>query len=363
MIARAKSLLATVSAVAIVLGMSTTTQPAHAATSAETLFSKLAALPEAERMKQLIAGAKKEGQVVIVPSYRGKLMVTHTKLFMKRYPWLKVDFADMNTEAAAERLIAEETAGRHITDTIGVTIPDMVHLLKRNLAANYPTPATKTILPRYKKFIDQKNRWTPWYWSEHGISYNTKIIKEADAPKTYQDLCNPKYKGQVSFDPGEPKWLIGMYLLFGEEKFKEWLQCIGKNDPVIQRGHTLRMTLMLAGDHAIQGDNFLYRGVLARAKNPKKAPFQAVWTAPILARAGVNVINPHATHPNGAALWTDWLLSDQSQKFVHSIFRGPLAIKHPYIKDETELFVYGLVPFEVTQKVSDYWVRYVGKNR
>jgi hypothetical protein len=27
------------------------------------------------------------------------------------------------------------------------------------------------------------------------------------------------------------------------------LECIGRNDPIVQRGHTQRMELMLAGDH------------------------------------------------------------------------------------------------------------------
>jgi len=106
--------------------------------------------------------------------------------------------------------------------------------------------------PAAQGFLDKENRWLPWYWSEHGISYNTNLIPPDRAPKDWQDLCNPAYKGQVSFDPPETRFMVGLYILMGEEKFRGWLKCMGENQPIIQRGHTQRMNLMLAGDHGHQ---------------------------------------------------------------------------------------------------------------
>lgn len=334
-----------------------------AASAVESLYADLAGLPAEARAKRLVEGAAKEGPIVVAPNFRGKVGQRHLDLFKKRYPVVKLEALDMNTEAATERFIAEETAGRHLTDVLGVTTPDMNIILRRDLAARYPTPATAAVLPRYKGFLDAANRWLPWYWSEHGISYNPALLKEADAPKTYDDLCDPKFRGQVSYEPGETKWLIGMMLFYGEEKFKAWMDCVGRNEPVVMKGHTLRMALMFNGDHMIQGDNFLYSGVAENRRNPKKAPFAIVETAPVTVFAGVAVINTNTARPHASALWTDWQLSEECQQFVYEEFRGPLAIKHPFLGDSTELFIYGVVPEEANAKANAYWKQFMGVKR
>jgi len=236
---------------------------AAAPSPAEKLFAELSKLSPEQRTKRLEEGARKEGKLSFIHTFRGKLARDHVKLFEKRYSFVKVDMADMGSQDAAERLIAEETAGRHLTDILSLAVPDLPVIIKQDLLANYPTPASQRIPKKFQGFIDKENRWLPYYWSEHGISYNTNLIPADKAPKDWPDLCRPEYKGQISFDPPETRFMVGLYVLMGEEKFKEWAKCIGENRPITQRGHTQRMNLMLAGDHAIQGDNFLYRGAEA----------------------------------------------------------------------------------------------------
>ena len=178
---------------------------------------------------------------------------------------------DIGSQDAAERLYAEETAGRHLTDVINVALPDLTTLLARNMIARFTTPAIDKVLPPYKGFIDQEGRWTPWYWSEHGISYNSSLVPKDKVPTAWKDLCNPFFKGSVSFDPAEDRYLSGLYAIMGEEETDKLLECIGANDPIIQRGHTQRIELMLAGDHMVQGDNYLYHGIAVKRKNPRGA--------------------------------------------------------------------------------------------
>jgi iron(III) transport system substrate-binding protein len=267
---------------------------------------------------------------------------------------------DLGSQDAAERLIAEETAGRHLTDVLSLAVPDLPVILKQDLLANYPTPATRRIPKKFHGFIDKENRWLPWYWSEHGISYNTNLIPPDKAPKDWRDLCNPAYKGQVSFDPPETRFMVGLYVLMGEEKLKGWLKCMGENRPIVQRGHTQRMNLMLAGDHAVQGDNFLYVGAQAKKKDPK-TPYAIVYSAPILAYAGAMVINKNSPHPYASALFSDWTLSDESQKYLADEFRGPLIGKHPYLPDEANVVTFGYVSDEIVDRLHEFWNQYIGR--
>ena len=339
-------------------------RPLHAAAgqsqSVDGLYAELAKLTPEQRDKRIQEGASKEAKLNFIHTFRGALARDHLRLFEKRYPFIKVEMGDMGSQDAAERLIAEETAGRHLTDILSLAVPDLPVILKQNLLARYATPVTKRIEKRFQNFLDRENRWMPYYWSEHGISYNTNLFPPDRAPKTWEDLCKPAYRGQVSFDPPETRFMVGLWTMMGEEKFKAWLKCMGENQPIIQRGHTQRMTLMLTGDHGIQGDNSLYTGVEEKRKDPK-TPYGMVLTAPILSFAGAMVINKNAQNPHASALYTDWTLSDESQKYIAGALRGPLVGKHPYLPDDVKLITYGYVSDDIVNRLHDFWNQYIGK--
>jgi iron(III) transport system substrate-binding protein len=349
-------------AVAAIGARAPAAQAASQPTPVEQLYAELAKLPAQERAKRIEEGARKEGKLVFVHTWRGKLARDHIALFRKRYPFLEVDMTDIGSQDASERLVAEETAGRHLTDVVSLAVPDLAEILKADLLANYPTPAAARILPQYKGFLDEDHRWTPWYWSEHGVSYNTQLVPADKAPKAWTDLCNPAFRGSVSYDPAETRFMVGLYVMLGEQATENLLKCIGENKPIIQRGHTQRMELMLAGDHMVQGDNYLYRGIEIKRENPS-APYAIAYTAPVLGYAGSMAINKNTTRPYAAALLTDWSLSQESQEYTARQLRGPVGVKHPYLPEETKIITYGDVPPDVVDRLQGYWSKYIGRGK
>jgi ABC-type Fe3+ transport system substrate-binding protein len=139
------------------------------------------------------------------------------------------------------------------------------------------------------------------------------------------------------------------------------MECIGNNDPIVVRGHPVRTTLMIAGDHAVQGDNFFYDFLSLKLKNPKKVPIQEVYEAPITIFAGAVYINKNTPRPYAAALYTDWILSDESQQFLVSEFRGPVTLPHPFLKDDAQLVVFSYETKEISDQLLGYWNKYVAK--
>jgi iron(III) transport system substrate-binding protein len=239
-------------------------------------------------------------------------------------------------------------------------LADFQVLLARDMLARYPTPAAAAILPRFDAMRDDENRWLPWYWSEHGISYNSNMVPPDKAPKDWFDLCNPFFKGNVSFDPAETRFIAGLNALMGETKLQEFFKCMGANEPIIQRGHDQRIALMLAGDHMAQGDNYFFTGVATQRKNPS-APFAMVMTAPILVLSGIAVINQNAQHPYAAALFVDWLLSPENQQYYAAQLRGPVTMPHPFIPDDAPLVAFKDPPPDVTARLVGYWKQYMEK--
>jgi iron(III) transport system substrate-binding protein len=351
-------------ATAAMLALTAVGAPARSQPSnVEKLYAELAALPAPERAQRIEAGARREGKLVLIHTLRGALGAGHVDLFRKRYPFLTLDVAgEIGSQDAAERLYAEETVGRHLTDVIVTAVMDLAQVIRRDFVARYPTPAIAAILPQYRAFIDRENKWLSWFWSEHGISYNTSLVPKDKAPKAWSDLCNPFFKGSVSFDPAENRFLSGLNSMLGENGTRALLECIGKNDPIVQRGHTQRMELMLAGDHMMQGDNYLYHGVSMQRQNPR-APYAIVYSTPILATNDVLAINRNAPNPYAAALFADWTLSPESQAYLAQWLRGPVALKHPYLPDDVTLVDNIDPPPEVMERLMGYWQRYVEKKR
>ena len=228
------------------------------------------------------------------------------------------------------------------------------------MLARYSASLIDKVLPPYKGFLDKENRWTAWYWSEHGVSYNSSLVPKDKVPTSWDDLCNPFFKGSVSFDPAEDRYLSGLYAMLGEEGATKLLKCIGDNDPIIQRGHSQRIELMLAGDHMLQGDNYLYYGIAMQKKNPK-APYAIVYSAPAVGFAGVAAINKNTPHPYAAALWTDWSLTEESQKYVAGELRGPITLKHPVIPESMKIITYIDAPADVMKRLLGVWNQYVAK--
>jgi iron(III) transport system substrate-binding protein len=329
----------------------------------EKIYAELAALPKAERAKRIEQGARAEGKVALIHTLRGDVGAGHIDLFRKRYPFLRVDVTgDIGSQDAAERMLAEEAAGRHLTDSIITAVMDLNELIRRNYVARYPTPAVEALLPQYRAFVDPENKWIPWFWSEHGISYNTNLVPKDKAPRQWRDLCNPFFRGGVSFDPAEVRFLSGLNAMLGEEGTRGLLECIGRNDPIVQRGHTQRMELMLAGDHMVQGDNYLYEGVAKQRKIPS-TPFAIVYSAPILATNDVAAINRNAPNPYAAALYSDWLLSEESQAYLAKVLRGPVALKHPYLPEDVKLIDNIDPPRAVMERLIGYWNQYVEQRK
>jgi iron(III) transport system substrate-binding protein len=338
-------------------------QPATARdpTAAERLFARLAQLSPDERRANIVEGAKKEGKLRFLHSLRGDLGRDHVALFVKRYPFMTVEQSELGSQDAAERLVAEEAAGRHITDAVVAETPDLTELLRRDIAARYSSPDIRRVLPQYEPLIDGENRWIPFAIDEHGITYNTDLVTEP--PKSYEELCDSKFRRTTSFEPFETRFLEGMFAIFKNsfEKLDGWLTCIARNEPILQRGHTQRQRLMLAGDHAISPDQYMYDGIAQKRKFPA-LPFGADFDAPATITALDLVINRNTPYPYPAALFADWLMSDESQAYLASRLRGPIARKHPYFTGDTKLVSYGYATAAVIERLNGIWNRYLGRN-
>ena len=62
---------------------------------------------------------------------------------------------------------------------------------------------------------DKDGYWISIYMNAKGIGYNTRMVAAKDAPKTWQDLLDPKWKGKLLMDTGDFEWYANMMKIWG----------------------------------------------------------------------------------------------------------------------------------------------------
>lgn len=151
------------------------------------------------------------------------------------------------------------------------------------------------------------------------ITYNTSAIKPADAPKTYDDLLNPRFKGKIGI-PRSPAVWIYLEGALGAEKTEALAKnMLAKQDvKFIARFPDIRARVVSGEFPVVVGtDSFI--------NIRKGAPVAHAKLSPIpLAPWGLHILKDSKS-PNLAKLWGYWITSPGGQKTLHDVSGLSLA--------------------------------------
>ena len=164
--------------------------------------------------------------------------------------------------------------------------------------------------------IDARRLWVSARESYGGLSYNTKLVPSELAPKTWQDLLKPQYRGKMAF-PGSPttsaEWVGVLLTTYGED----FVRKLGTQDiRVYKMTARALQNLVSSGEVAIA----------ARASNAhvaedrrKNAPVAWVAPGPVPVTSTVAAVAARPPHPHAAMLMVDFLLSEEGQRMYQEI--------------------------------------------
>lgn len=100
--------------------------------------------------------------------------------------------------------------------------------------------------------VDNESYWTAYYVNPFALGYNTKLVKKEEAPKTYEQLLDPRWKGKkLSIDDEAYGLLSGLIRAWGKEKAVSYFKKLAAQDPVPMRGNTNRVQLTVAGEYSL----------------------------------------------------------------------------------------------------------------
>lgn len=266
---------------------------------------------------EIIEKAKQEGAL----SFYTNLNIGESKpwldAFEKRYPFIKTQLTRVGGTAIAARVVTEAQAGRHLWDVAGPLMLYAKEILKRGLVAPYLSPERKFFRDEFK---DKEGLWTALVLNNSTLMYNTKMVAANMAPKSYDDLLNPFWKGKISMDTELYEWFEGQLRVRGREKGLEFVRKLKAQEPVFRRGRTAQAELVAAGEFAVTVEVYAHR---AQEMKDKGAPIQWVAIQPVLIHPLVGIIAKNAPHPNAARLFMDYILSKEGQIKVRDEGRVP----------------------------------------
>lgn len=284
----------------------------HAAAAS---VEEIALNKSANRQALLEDGAKKEGKLLWYTTLIVNQALKPIKAaFEKRYPFVQVEYHRADSEALAQRMLAEYQAKRHDVDILDGT-STIVMLKKAGYIQRFATPQLNDYPARLK---EAQGHWAVPNLYFMTLGYNTSLVAPNEVPKTLNDLLNPKWKGKMiwptSGGSGAPVFIGNVLLTLGEQKGMAYLkQLAGQNIAKSSASARAVMDMVVAGEFAIGINMFNYHALISRSAGAP-VDWQAIEPVPALVKT--LGLAKNAPHPHASMLFIDFLLSKEGQKIL-----------------------------------------------
>jgi iron(III) transport system substrate-binding protein len=290
----------------------------------------LSAAPAAEAVTPaLIEAAKKEGKVVYYTSIDLAVAEKIAKAFETKYG-IPVRVERSGAERVFQRIGQEYSSNIHAVDVANSS--DAAHFIawKREgwLAPYVPEDVAKFFPAEHK---DPDGLFATCRVTLSVIGYNTNLVKADDAPKSFADLLDPKWKGKiVKSHPGYSGGTMTATFQTARDLGWSYFEKLAKQNIMQVQSMTDPPKKLALGERAVMSDGAEY--VLFGLKESGKPvePVYATEGTPLI--NGPNGLFKNAPNPNAARLFQSFSFSPDAQQL--SIDVGGLRSVHPQAKDK-----------------------------
>jgi iron(III) transport system substrate-binding protein len=272
--------------------------------------AEIALYQGADREQILIAGAQQEGKLVYYNSLTW--MEQLSREFEKKYPFVQVEVYRSDSPDLVERLTNEYKAGRYTTDVLHTTHAGLELMREANHLQEFWSPELAQYPPDVTTRGSQSVLYVGSRENHVGVGFNTTQVSAAEAPRTYDDLLDPKWKGRMSLTANSTgaQWL-GVVL---ETRGRDYVQRLGTQD---LRMHNMAgaalAQLVVSGEVPLSPVIFDNNMTVGKEKG---APVEWRPLEPVMTNVGFTGLLARAPHPHAAMLFTDYLQSREGQEVM-----------------------------------------------
>ena len=266
---------------------------------------------------ELEPGAKKEGSLTWYTSKPTPIVNALAEDFTKQYG-IEVDIYKAGGSQVLAKVEAELMGGGLEADVVDYSDAGAaVNQAERGVFAQYAPERSDLVDPDLKS---PKGLWTSYGPYATMIAYNPKLVSESEAPQSWEDLADPKWKGKVAM--ASPDYAGSAFMtmqgwdqLMGED----FLDKLGPNLRVYQGFGDVENAL-LSGQAPVA----VVLSFRAFADKASGAPIEVVTPEEGAVAVGeAYAINAKAKHPKAARLFANYLLSAPAQQIVAQNFLFP----------------------------------------
>lgn len=259
----------------------------------------------------LIGKAKAEGKVTFYANITAVEPVIED--FTKRYG-IKVDYTRISTSKFMATVLTEHEAGKLAADVLQAPMPILEMLKAKGVLASYKSPSSAG----YPEWAVKDEKIQSFGIEYVALIYNKELVKAADAPKKYEDLADPKWRGKlVMADPASHpttiSWLLGLReKVFGsEEAWMKFLKGLAANKPMFVASFGPTPAPVESGEKwvAISMPKYIIT----------KAPAPLDWARvdqPMFGTPRGISLTQGAPHPTAARLFWDYWFSKDAAKIL-----------------------------------------------
>jgi iron(III) transport system substrate-binding protein len=296
-----------------------------------SLLTSYAAAPAPSPVTpELIAAAVKEGKVSFYTSIDLQVADALAKAFEAKYPGISVQVERSGAERIYQRIAQEYGSKIYVCDTVDSSdAGNLVDYKHQGWLAAY-VPAAVAQWPAAQR--DPDGFFAADRATLSVVGYNTKLIQPADAPKSYADLLDPKWKGKiVKAHPGYSGNIMTATFELTRVPTLGWpyLQKLGQQDIMQVQSSTEPPKKLALGERPVMFDGNEYNALMLL---DTKAPIAIVYPSegtPLV--SGAAGLMKRAAHPNAARLFINYLFSTEGQQLL--VTQGELRSFNPGVHE------------------------------
>jgi iron(III) transport system substrate-binding protein len=262
----------------------------------------------------LIEAAKKEGKVAFYTAMDLQFAQKLGKAFEAKYPGITARVERSGAERVFQRVAQEYGANIHAVDVVNTA--DQAHCIiwKRNgwLLPYLPEDVAQHFDKRYYD-PDATSITTRILISP--IAYNTKLVKQEEAPKSFKDLLDPKWAGKlVKGHPAYSGTIMNATFEIARDLGWEYFEKLAKQRVMQVQSATDTPKKISLGERAVMVDGAGY--LVIRYKEAGQ-PVEIVYPEEGVPLAtGPSAVFKDSPNPNAAKLFQNWMHSREAQQLL-----------------------------------------------
>jgi iron(III) transport system substrate-binding protein len=278
----------------------------------------------------LIAAATKESQLTWYTSADLQLAEKVGKTFEQKFTGIRVRVERAGGERIFSRVAQEYASGLHVADAVSTGDAAQFLAWKRQglLAPYVPEDVARHIPAEHR---DPDGLYATVRSSLCVMAYNTDLVKREDAPKSFADLLEPKWKGKiVKAHPSYSGTIMTSTYQMVRELGWAYLERLAQQQVLQIQSATDTPKKIVLGERLVMADGNESNVLLLKESGKPIEVVYATEGSPSIVQPSAIFVS--APHPNAARLFQNYLFSVEGQELF--VNEGALRSVHALVRDK-----------------------------